>query len=57
MTHFPGGLGRQREIHVALLKRGLLEADQVKEKWCCISKKPFPSVHSIRNGPWHPKAR
>lgn len=53
MPHFPGGLDGQREICVALPKRGLLEADQVKERWCGISKKSFPSVHSIRN----PKAR
>lgn len=32
MHHFSGGLGGQQEIHVALAKRGLLEADQVKER-------------------------
>lgn len=57
MPHFPGGLSGQWEIRVALPKWGLLKADQVKERWCGISKKPFPSVHSIRNGPWRLKAR
>lgn len=33
MLHFfSGGLGGQQEIHVALPKRGLLEAGQVKER-------------------------